>query len=604
MTAGHGDEAAARDWPQVPGYRVNRAGDRDDAGAWFTARSVVTHDEVRIRHLTQPTARTIGDVGAASRLAPLPVEIVDLAEAGVAAVYPIAEVVTLTDVLAGVGLLTAGQTATVCLGVADALRGGSGHGAIGLTTILLDRSGCLWIGDTGVARLRCVRVTARDDASALARVALIALSGRPPEASLLDGALDGADDAPLRTLLATYAAQPPDDLTLERLVRDVSALVLPEPLAPPADLFPTPVIDLAARLRAMATDPSYGEAPAPRSPSRLARGRASRAGRVGGRSGSGGSGSGAPRRMPRTPDASPARPAAGRPVLGRSAVGRPASGRSVLGRPASGRSAKGPRTGTTGAKAVSFRTLALGASAIAALIVAAALTFGGDQQSASVANAPGASSSSGPPSAAGAATPTSGRSAQGGSTQVGSGRTGSVTTGGSPSSSATDSGPASPARKSEPDSSPVSSGRPSAAVVAASRDPLSPANRATALAQDLADLRTRAWADLDDDIAGRLNVAGSPAARADAAALAAARRAGVTYVGLRFTVASASARDVATTADEGTTSVALDVRMAVSAYDIEAGEGARTHRPAAQQRLRLIVQWSGQRWQIATVEDL
>ena len=111
MTAGHGDEAAARDWPQVPGYRVNRAGDRDDAGAWFTARSVVTHDEVRIRHLTQPTERTIGDVGAASRLAPLPVEIVDLAEAGVAAVYPIAEVVTLTDVLAGVGLLTAGQTA-------------------------------------------------------------------------------------------------------------------------------------------------------------------------------------------------------------------------------------------------------------------------------------------------------------------------------------------------------------------------------------------------------------------------------------------------------------------------------------------------------------
>ena len=93
-----------------------------------------------------------------------------------------------------------------------------------------------------------------------------------------------------------------------------------------------------------------------------------------------------------------------------------------------------------------------------------------------------------------------------------------------------------------------------AAVVAASRDPLSPANRATALAQDLADLRTGAWADLDDDIAGRLNVAGSPAARADAAALAAARRAGVTYVGLRFTVASASARDVATTADEGTTS--------------------------------------------------
>ena len=594
MTAGHGDEAAARDWPQVPGYRVNRAGDRDDAGAWFTARSVVTHDEVRIRHLTQPTERTIGDVGAASRLAPLPVEIVDLAEAGVAAVYPIAEVVTLTDVLAGVGLLTAGQTATVCLGVADALRGGSGHGAIGLTTILLDRSGCLWVGDSGVARLRGVRVTARDDASALARVALIALSGRPPEASLLDGALDGADDAPLRTLLATYAAQPPDDLTLERLVRDVSALVLPEPVAPPADLFPTPVIDLAGRLRAMATDPSYGEAPAPRSPSRLARGRASRAGRVGGRSGSGGSGSGAPRRLPRTPDASPTRPAAGRPVLGRSAAGRPASGRS----------AKSPRTGTTGAKAVSFRTLALGASAIAALIAAAALTFGGDQPSPSVANAPGASSSSGPPSAAGAATPTPGTSAQGGSTQVGSGSTGSATTGGSPSPSATDSGPASPARKSEPDSSPASSARPSAAVVAASRDPLSPANRATALAQDLADLRTRAWADLDDDIAGRLNVAGSPAARADAAALAAARRAGVTYVGLRFTVASASARDVATTADEGTTSVALDVRMAVSAYDIEDGEGARTHRPKAQQRLRLIVQWSGQRWQIATVEDL
>ena len=50
--------------------------------------------------------------------------------------------------------------------------------------------------------------------------------------------------------------------------------------------------------------------------------------------------------------------------------------------------------------------------------------------------------------------------------------------------------------------------------------------------------------------------------------------------------------------------MALDVRMAVSAYDIEDGEGTRTHRPKAQQRLRLIVQWSGQRWQIATVEDL
>ena len=278
-------------------------------------------------------------------------------------------------------------------------------------------------------------------------------------------------------------------------------------------------------------------------------------------------------------------------------------GRSVVGRPASGRSAKGPRTGRAGAKAVSFRTLAIGASAVASLIAAAALTFGGGQQSLSVANAPTASSSSVTPSAAGAANPTPGTSAQGGSAQIGSGPAAAATTGGSPSPSIPDSGPSS-ARPSESDSGPASSGRPSTALVDAARDPLSPANRANALAQDLADLRTRVWADLDDDIAERLNVAGSPAARADAAALAAARRAGVTYSGLEFTVASASARDVATTADEGTTSVALDVRMAVSAYDIEDGEGARTHRPAAQQHLRLIVQWSGQRWQIATVEDL
>lgn len=133
------------------------------------------------------------------------------------------------------------------------------------------------------------------------------------------------------------------------------------------------------------------------------------------------------------------------------------------------------------------------------------------------------------------------------------------------------------------------------APATAIEDPASPVTATRELAQALADLRRRAWSDLDLDAAALLNAPGSPAARADFSGIRQARADGVRYEGLAFVVRSARARD------HDDDRVLLDLRMDVPAYSIETG-AKPTRRPAAKgERVRLLVHWSGERWQVERV---
>ncbi len=120
------------------------------------------------------------------------------------------------------------------------------------------------------------------------------------------------------------------------------------------------------------------------------------------------------------------------------------------------------------------------------------------------------------------------------------------------------------------------------------------------LAQALSDLRAQAWLDLDPAILDTLNVAGSTAAREDAAALARARRDRLSYAGLDFTIRSATSASVGAPDAER---VVLDAIVDTSAFTITRADGRTTRVAAASAApVRMVLAWSGDRWQVAQVE--
>lgn len=120
------------------------------------------------------------------------------------------------------------------------------------------------------------------------------------------------------------------------------------------------------------------------------------------------------------------------------------------------------------------------------------------------------------------------------------------------------------------------------------------------LAQALSDLRAQAWLDLDPAILDTLNVAGSTAAREDAAALARARRDRLSYAGLDFTIRSATSASVGA---PDAKRVVLDAIVDTSAFTITRADGRTTRVAAASAApVRMVLAWSGDRWQVAQVE--
>ncbi len=586
-------------FPAVPGYVITERCDEDGAGAWFRGQSL-DGDPVRVRILTAPPDPRPAPPEVGGARAPKPRAVADLPGGGVAFVQDDPGLVSLADVLAHGGLLTPGQIVGLCLGVRDALAGLAGaHGAIGLTTVLLDRGGNVWVGDVGVAAARGRRVDRHTDSAGLARAALLALAGQGPDAAPTDASMAEDPATAMRRVLVEATGDTPATVGVPALADALRPYAAPAPLVVPAHLLPSRPLDLAARMRALAHES--------REEIDLADGRLratlSWPGRGSGRrraerhNGAGpGGGSARPRDEPPNGAASAghrssgalAAPGTGRPSRARAAglASGPrdprATGRTgpVL-RPARGGSRRTPREIldrlrgdglTTGQRLLVAGAGMLGCLAVAILVLVsggsgADRAPGGNHGDVTAADAPTASSSRG-------GSPTS-----------------RVPPPPVPSSS---SGPA------PTDATPQGTSEPVAAVF----DPTSPARRAEGLAQDLADLRSRAWADLDLDAIGRLDVDGSPAASADRAALTEARAKGLRYDGLEFVVSSASARDLETGPGEEASLVALEVRLDVSAYAIRTPGGVDTHvARLPDQRIRLVVAWSGQRWQITRVDS-
>lgn len=590
-------------FPDIPGYAVRERCGTDRIGAWYLA-TAPDGARVRLRVLGRTTRPRTSRLGIPGAKAPLPLDVLDLGSAGVALAYADPGLVPLADLLAHAGFVTAGQAVALCLGVRDALAGGEAHGQLGLATILLDRDGIVWVGDTGVAPLRGEEADRHTDAAAVARVATLALTGRPPATDPAPEPSDAATDpgAELRRVLATCATGTDTDFTVDTLAEAVRAYADPTPLVVPPELLPAPALDLAARMRALAADPAP--------PIELAGGRA-RAFLRGPRPASA-------RQTGRSRRASPPARVAGtsRRVLSRQGgasgppngpTGRRAPDRGHgSGRLAHHAGRDGRRVGSrvreglhsarsafdqfaderVGGRAGVLLALvaALGCLLTAAVIVLSPGSRSGvdpgTNRAARVVESAGSGPSIGP------------SGGPGGRASASNGTSTVTATGGAPGSSASPSVP-----------TPSGPAGPGTEVAAAVLDPTSPATRALGLARDLADLRTRAWADLDLRTAALLNAAGSPAAAADAAALRRARATGLRYDGLEFLVRDATATDVTTAAGEEASLVALDVRMDVSAYAIRQADGSLTRRAeSADQQVRLILAWSGHRWQITRVE--
>ncbi len=121
-----------------------------------------------------------------------------------------------------------------------------------------------------------------------------------------------------------------------------------------------------------------------------------------------------------------------------------------------------------------------------------------------------------------------------------------------------------------------------------------------AVVQALADLRAQAWTDLDARALVRLNAGGSPAADADDAALARARRDDLAYEGLRFTVRSATARAI----DGADRRVRVRAVLDASEFTITDANGRTTTVPAAPHtQIVFDLAWSGSRWQVRDLRE-
>ncbi|MFN8096760.1 MAG: hypothetical protein U0Q21_00510 [Dermatophilaceae bacterium] len=597
-------------FPTIAGYVVRERCDDDAAGAWFRGHSV-DGEPVLIRVLTAPAGPPPASPQGGGRRAPVAREVVGLRQGGLAFVYDDPGLVSLADVLAHGGLLTPGQTVGLCLGVRDALAGlDAAHGQIGLATVLLDGDGRVWVGDVGVAMARGVVAARHTDAVALARVALLALSGRGSDAVTADTA-DGTDPgASMRRVLADAVVDAGSTGTVDAVADSIRPYAAPSALAIPPHLLPSRSLDLAARMRALAGEPPEHID--------LADGRFRATLRWPGRTSVRGNGRTAVGTGPRgrTPSSvgseSRMLPVRGRargpreslatmpPIVSGPPLRHGPGGRSDSATP-------GPRAPLTRASTQNRsrrpdlhgvldrlrdngldnrRGLLVGIAGLlgCVAVAVAVMSSGGsdvDQAPGSTEGVTAAATSSGgasgqvraqvPP----AASPVTTRAATKPSQSGGAG------------ASSTSAGPGS-----------------SAEQVAPVFDPTSPATRAAGLAQDLADLRSQAWAGLDVEAIGRLDADGSPAESADLTALKDARTKGLRYDGLEFLVTSATATDLTTRAGEEASLIALDVRMDVSAYAIRRDKGAGTQVPELlDQRVRLILAWSGERWQVSRVDQ-
>jgi len=131
------------------------------------------------------------------------------------------------------------------------------------------------------------------------------------------------------------------------------------------------------------------------------------------------------------------------------------------------------------------------------------------------------------------------------------------------------------------------------------RDLSGPLTDPVGLVQTLSDLRARAWRELDPARVAEVDQAESAIYRADLAAIQQARRDRLRYRGVAFTVRSATARSVGKPGHER---VVLDAVVDSSAFTITPETGSPTRVAAsAGDRVRMVLVWSGQHWQVAEI---
>ncbi|GAA1783199.1 hypothetical protein [Nostocoides veronense] len=131
------------------------------------------------------------------------------------------------------------------------------------------------------------------------------------------------------------------------------------------------------------------------------------------------------------------------------------------------------------------------------------------------------------------------------------------------------------------------------------RDLSGPLTDPVGLVQTLSNLRARAWRELDPARVAEVDQAESAIYRADLAAIQQARRDRLRYRGVAFTVRSATARSVGKPGHER---VVLDAVVDSSAFTITPETGSPTRVAAsAGDRVRMVLVWSGQHWQVAEI---
>ncbi|UJH71327.1 hypothetical protein [Ornithinimicrobium sp. INDO-MA30-4] len=131
--------------------------------------------------------------------------------------------------------------------------------------------------------------------------------------------------------------------------------------------------------------------------------------------------------------------------------------------------------------------------------------------------------------------------------------------------------------------------------------------------QELVDARALAWNELDIDALAAATAGGSPAFRADAAALSQARASGLTYEGIGFDVGEiqdlmAISQPWVIGSDKGTGPLVLEVQVPIetSSYDVVTADlkeaSAATREPASTQVINLRLLNSDETWRLVQWE--
>lgn len=144
----------------------------------------------------------------------------------------------------------------------------------------------------------------------------------------------------------------------------------------------------------------------------------------------------------------------------------------------------------------------------------------------------------------------------------------------------------------------------------ATHDPVTdlsgPLTAPKALVQALSDLRARAWNELDPGALERVTAPGSPARTADTQAFERALADHLRYGGLEFTVRSARSVPTSSRSTPGTghEEVTVDAVLDTGAFTIIGPDGSTSAVASAPaQGVRLVLSWSGARWQVARIHQ-